>query len=80
MGLIIFQGLVKIKLFPWASIVKISFKRKQFFLQQKREQVRFVERKVQSGRSEWTVLDAVKYLCTCECQFPLTVRSVDGKM
>ncbi|XP_071811494.1 tyrosine-protein phosphatase non-receptor type 4-like isoform X1 [Apostichopus japonicus] len=38
LGLIIFQGLVKIKLFPWASIVKISFKRKQFFLQQKREQ------------------------------------------
>lgn len=37
LGLIIFQNNVKIKLFPWANIVKISFKRKQFFLQQKRE-------------------------------------------
>lgn len=36
-GLVIFQNHVKINTFPWAKIVKISFKRKQFFIQLRRE-------------------------------------------
>ncbi|XP_061186056.1 tyrosine-protein phosphatase non-receptor type 4-like isoform X1 [Saccostrea echinata] len=36
-GLVVFQNNVKINTFPWAKIVKISFKRKQFFIQLRRE-------------------------------------------
>ncbi|KAF6209442.1 hypothetical protein GE061_015189 [Apolygus lucorum] len=37
-GLVIFQNGTKINSFSWGKIVKISFKRKQFFIQLKREQ------------------------------------------
>ncbi|CAB0010639.1 unnamed protein product [Nesidiocoris tenuis] len=37
-GLVIFQNGIKINSFSWGKIVKISFKRKQFFIQLKREQ------------------------------------------
>ncbi|TRY74737.1 hypothetical protein TCAL_07031 [Tigriopus californicus] len=37
MGLVVFQNQVKINTFSWSKIVKISFKRKQFFIQLKRE-------------------------------------------
>ncbi|KAK3587914.1 hypothetical protein CHS0354_014428 [Potamilus streckersoni] len=36
-GLVVFQNNLKINTFPWAKIVKISFKRKQFFIQLRRE-------------------------------------------
>ncbi|RUS91858.1 hypothetical protein EGW08_000429 [Elysia chlorotica] len=36
-GLVVFQANVKINTFSWAKIVKISFKRKQFFIQLRRE-------------------------------------------
>ncbi|XP_056007257.1 tyrosine-protein phosphatase non-receptor type 4-like isoform X3 [Ostrea edulis] len=36
-GLVVFQNNVKINTFPWSKIVKISFKRKQFFIQLRRE-------------------------------------------
>ncbi|CAG5120348.1 unnamed protein product, partial [Candidula unifasciata] len=36
-GLVVFQDNVKIHTFSWAKIVKISFKRKQFFIQLRRE-------------------------------------------
>ncbi|XP_059157704.1 tyrosine-protein phosphatase non-receptor type 4-like isoform X2 [Physella acuta] len=36
-GLVVFQKSVKINTFSWAKIVKISFKRKQFFIQLRRE-------------------------------------------
>ncbi|XP_052809205.1 tyrosine-protein phosphatase non-receptor type 4-like isoform X5 [Mya arenaria] len=38
-GLVVFQNNMKINTFPWSKIVKISFKRKQFFIQLRREQV-----------------------------------------
>ncbi|XP_070210282.1 tyrosine-protein phosphatase non-receptor type 4-like isoform X4 [Littorina saxatilis] len=38
-GLVVFQNNVKINTFSWAKIVKISFKRKQFFIQLRREVV-----------------------------------------
>ncbi|XP_046328010.1 tyrosine-protein phosphatase non-receptor type 4-like isoform X14 [Haliotis rufescens] len=38
-GLVVFQNNVKINTFSWAKIVKISFKRKQFFIQLRREAV-----------------------------------------
>ncbi|XP_033224912.1 tyrosine-protein phosphatase non-receptor type 4 isoform X4 [Belonocnema kinseyi] len=37
-GLVVFQNNVKINVFSWSKIVKISFKRKQFFIQLRREQ------------------------------------------
>ncbi|XP_073970241.1 protein tyrosine phosphatase Meg isoform X3 [Rhodnius prolixus] len=37
-GLVVFQNGVKINSFSWGKIVKISFKRKQFFIQLRREQ------------------------------------------
>ncbi|XP_066588095.1 tyrosine-protein phosphatase non-receptor type 4 isoform X2 [Prorops nasuta] len=37
-GLVVFQNNIKINVFSWAKIVKISFKRKQFFIQIRREQ------------------------------------------
>ena len=36
-GLVVFQNLVKINTFSWTKIVKISFKRKQFFIQLRKE-------------------------------------------
>ena len=36
-GLVVFQNMVKINTFSWSKIVKISFKRKQFFIQLRRE-------------------------------------------
>ncbi|ESO98502.1 hypothetical protein LOTGIDRAFT_142880, partial [Lottia gigantea] len=36
-GLVVFQNNVKMNTFSWAKIVKISFKRKQFFIQLRRE-------------------------------------------
>ncbi|GAB1603054.1 tyrosine-protein phosphatase non-receptor type 4-like isoform X2 [Argonauta hians] len=36
-GLVVFQNFIKINTFSWAKIVKISFKRKQFFIQLRRE-------------------------------------------
>ncbi|XP_054285925.1 tyrosine-protein phosphatase non-receptor type 4 [Macrosteles quadrilineatus] len=38
MGLVVFQNGVRINIFSWGKIVKISFKRKQFFIQLRREQ------------------------------------------
>lgn len=38
-GLVVFQNGIKINVFSWSKIVKISFKRKQFFIQLRREQV-----------------------------------------
>uniref|UniRef100_A0A1B6L6W2 protein-tyrosine-phosphatase n=1 Tax=Graphocephala atropunctata TaxID=36148 RepID=A0A1B6L6W2_9HEMI len=37
-GLVVFQNSVRINVFSWGKIVKISFKRKQFFIQLRREQ------------------------------------------
>ncbi|XP_076243936.1 protein tyrosine phosphatase Meg isoform X4 [Calliopsis andreniformis] len=37
-GLVVFQNGIKINVFSWSKIVKISFKRKQFFIQLRREQ------------------------------------------
>ncbi|XP_076674909.1 protein tyrosine phosphatase Meg isoform X7 [Andrena cerasifolii] len=37
-GLVVFQNGMKINVFSWSKIVKISFKRKQFFIQLRREQ------------------------------------------
>lgn len=39
-GLVVFQNGIKMNTFSWAKIVKISFKRKQFFIQLRREVVR----------------------------------------
>ena len=36
-GLVVFQGQARINTFSWSKIVKISFKRKQFFIQLRRE-------------------------------------------
>ncbi|XP_076359400.1 protein tyrosine phosphatase Meg isoform X1 [Tachypleus tridentatus] len=36
-GLVVFQNNIKINTFSWAKIVKISFKRKQFFIQLRKE-------------------------------------------
>ncbi|XP_050686632.1 tyrosine-protein phosphatase non-receptor type 4-like isoform X6 [Eriocheir sinensis] len=36
-GLVVFQNGIKMNTFSWAKIVKISFKRKQFFIQLRRE-------------------------------------------
>lgn len=41
-GLVVFQNGIKINVFSWSKIVKISFKRKQFFIQLRREQVSFI--------------------------------------
>jgi hypothetical protein len=41
-GLVVFQNGVKVNTFSWGKIVKISFKRKQFFIQLRREQVSLV--------------------------------------
>jgi len=41
-GLVVFQNGIKINVFSWSKIVKISFKRKQFFIQLRREQVCFI--------------------------------------
>ncbi|XP_064647817.1 tyrosine-protein phosphatase non-receptor type 4-like isoform X4 [Lineus longissimus] len=38
-GLVVFQNSMKINTFSWAKIVKISFKRRQFFIQLRRELV-----------------------------------------
>ncbi|XP_031778840.1 tyrosine-protein phosphatase non-receptor type 4 isoform X2 [Nasonia vitripennis] len=37
-GLVVFQNNTRINVFSWSKIVKISFKRKQFFIQLRREQ------------------------------------------
>ncbi|XP_051154879.1 tyrosine-protein phosphatase non-receptor type 4 isoform X3 [Leptopilina boulardi] len=37
-GLVVFQNNIRINIFSWSKIVKISFKRKQFFIQLRREQ------------------------------------------
>lgn len=42
-GLVVFQNGIKINVFSWSKIVKISFKRKQFFIQLRREQVGFID-------------------------------------
>jgi tyrosine-protein phosphatase non-receptor type 4 len=38
-GLLVFQNNVKVNTFSWAKIVKISFKRRHFFIQLRREGV-----------------------------------------
>jgi len=38
-GLVVFQNNVRVNTFSWSKIVKISFKRKQFFIQLRREPV-----------------------------------------
>lgn len=38
-GLVVFQNNIRINTFSWSKIVKISFKRKQFFIQLRREPV-----------------------------------------
>lgn len=39
LGLVVFQNNIKINTFSWSKIMKISFKRKQFFIQLIRELV-----------------------------------------
>lgn len=39
-GLVVFQNNVRINVFSWSKMVKISFKRKEFFIQLRREPVR----------------------------------------
>ena len=39
-GLVVFQNNVRINTFSWSKIVKISFKRKQFFIQLRKDAVR----------------------------------------
>lgn len=41
-GLVVFQNNIRINTFSWSKIVKISFKRKQFFIQLRREPVSFL--------------------------------------
>lgn len=41
-GLVVFQNDIKINIFSWSKIMKISFKRKQFFIQLRRELVSYV--------------------------------------
>jgi tyrosine-protein phosphatase non-receptor type 4 len=43
-GLVVFQNNVRINTFSWSKIVKISFKRKEFFIQLHRELVCAVKR------------------------------------
>lgn len=38
-GIVVFQNNVRINTFSWTKIVKISFKKKRFFIQLKREAV-----------------------------------------
>lgn len=40
LGLVVFQKNIRINVFSWSKIMKISFKRKQFFIQLRREPVR----------------------------------------
>lgn len=42
-GLVVFQNCVRINTFSWSKIMKISFKRKRFFIQLRRELVGFNE-------------------------------------
>lgn len=42
-GLVVFQNNIKINTFSWSKIMKISFKRKQFFIQLRREPVRKIQ-------------------------------------
>ncbi|XP_058809813.1 tyrosine-protein phosphatase non-receptor type 4 isoform X2 [Phymastichus coffea] len=37
-GLVVFENNIRINVFSWSKIIKISFKRKQFFIQLRREQ------------------------------------------
>lgn len=39
LGLVVFQNNIRINVFSWSKIMKISFKRKQFFIQLRREPV-----------------------------------------
>lgn len=39
LGLVVFQKNIRINVFSWSKIMKISFKRKQFFIQLRREPV-----------------------------------------
>lgn len=38
-GLLVFQNRVRMNMFSWSKMVKLSFKRKEFFIQLRREQV-----------------------------------------
>jgi FERM C-terminal PH-like domain len=40
LGLVVFFNNIRINLFSWSKIIKISFKRKQFFISLRREPVR----------------------------------------
>lgn len=40
-GIVVFQNNIRVNTFSWGKIVKISFKKKQFFIQLKREPVSF---------------------------------------
>ncbi|RXG69566.1 Protein 4.1-like protein [Armadillidium vulgare] len=42
-GLVVLQNGIKINTFSWAKIMKVSFKRKQFFIQLRREVSLFIE-------------------------------------
>ena len=54
-GLVVFQNNVRINTFSWSKIVKISFKRKQFFIQLRKESVRVT----------CLPLPAISYLLRC---------------
>ncbi|CAL4090418.1 unnamed protein product [Meganyctiphanes norvegica] len=53
-GLVVFQNNVKMNTFSWAKIVKISFKRKQFFIQLRREVVEQNENAVEHNDKEYS--------------------------
>lgn len=42
-GIVVFQNNIRINTFSWGKIVKISFKKKRFFIQLKREAVSEVD-------------------------------------
>lgn len=44
LGLVVFFNNIRINLFSWSKIIKISFKRKQFFISLRREPVRPLSR------------------------------------
>lgn len=40
-GLLVFQNNIRVNTFSWSKMVKVSFKRKDFFIQLRREPVSF---------------------------------------
>lgn len=42
-GLLVFQNNIRVNTFSWSKMVKVSFKRKDFFIQLRREPVSFIK-------------------------------------